>query len=151
MLTLRLARVGKKKQAFYKLIVSEKTRDTRGTYLEALGNLNPHTNPSTLNVNKERIDHWLKQGATMSATVNNLLVDRKIIKGDKVKAWKAKKKEAEPAPAAAPVAAKPAEAKKEEAKPAPVETPKEAEKPAEPAKEEPKPEATPAEATAEAK
>ena len=146
MLTLRLARVGKKKQAFYKLIVSEKTRDTYGTYLEALGNLNPHTNPSTLTVNKERIDYWLKQGATMSATVNNLLIENKIITGDKVKAWKPKKKAAE---------AKPVEAPKTEAK---AETPKaneetkaEAKSADEVKKDEPKTETKPAESAKQEK
>lgn len=140
MLTLRLARVGKKKQAFYKLIVSEKTRDTYGTYLEALGSLNPHTNPSTLAVKKERIEHWLKQGATMSATVNNLLIDRQIIKGEKVKAWKPKKKMAEAKPAEAPKAAAVKEAPQVEPKAEPVAEKKTEEKtPAEAAK--PTPEA----------
>lgn len=126
MLTLRLARVGKKKQAFYKLIVSEKTRDTYGTYLEALGSLNPHTNPSTLAVKKERIEHWLKQGATMSPTVNNLLIEHKIISGDKVKVWKPKKKVIENPPAGGPAAAPKAEATKEtpKAETKPVEAPK---------------------------
>lgn len=95
MLTIRLARIGKKKQAYYKLIVSEKSRDTHGAYLEALGSLNPHTNPPSLTANQERISYWLGQGATASAHVHNLLVGHKLIVADKVKVWKPKKKPAE--------------------------------------------------------
>jgi len=81
MLTIRFARTGKRKQPYYRLIVSEKTRDPWGRYLELLGNYNPRSKEAVLQ--KDRILHWLKMGAQTSATVNNLLVKEGVIEGKK--------------------------------------------------------------------
>jgi small subunit ribosomal protein S16 len=106
MLTIRLSRVGKKKQASFKVIISEKAKDTLGTYLELLGHYNPHTNKAELKA--ERIKYWLGKGAQTSGTVHNLLVDQKIITGEKIKVANIKKKkEGEKTEAATP--AKPAD------------------------------------------
>ena len=86
MLTIRLSRIGKKKKPMYRLIVSEKARDPYGRALEILGSYDPYT--KELQTSKERIEHYLSNGAQMSDTVNNLLVGKEIIKGDKVKASK---------------------------------------------------------------
>jgi len=91
MLTIRLSRIGKKNKPFYRLIISEKNRDLYGRALEILGSYNPHA--KNLKVNGERIKYWLSQGAKTSATVNNLLIDKGVIEGKKVKASKAGKKE----------------------------------------------------------
>ena len=122
MLKIRLQRIGKKKQAHYKVVVMEHTRKTTGKYLELLGWYNPHT--SEIEVDAEKLNHHLANGAQMSATVNNLLITRGVIKGEKVTSWRPKKRP-----------------QKEE------ETPKAAEaKPVEePKKEEPKAEEAPAE------
>ncbi|MFH1745091.1 MAG: 30S ribosomal protein S16 [bacterium] len=85
MLMIRLSRIGKTKKPFYRLIISEKARDTYGRALEILGTYDPFT--KELKVEKERIEHWLSVGAQMSATVNNLLVGGKIIKGEKIRAF----------------------------------------------------------------
>ena len=90
MLTIRLSRIGKKKKPIYRLIISEKARDPYGRALEILGSYNPYT--KELQAQKDRIEYWLKTGASMSATVNNLLVEKNIIKGEKVKASVARKK-----------------------------------------------------------
>ncbi len=95
MVIIRLARIGKKKQAFFRLIVSEKSKDTKGTYLEALGSFNPHTNPPQANLKEERIKYWLGQGAATSPRIHNLLIEHKIIEGEKVKVWKPKKSKVE--------------------------------------------------------
>ena len=108
MLTIRLSRIGKTKKPMYRLVISEKARDTFGKALEILGSYNPFS--KDLNVKKERIEYWLSVGAQMSPTVNNLLVEKQIIKGKKVTASKPgkkaveEKKEETAAPAAAPVA-----------------------------------------------
>lgn len=83
MLTIRLSRVGKKKQPTYRLIISEKTKDPWGTNLENLGTFNPLTNPSTINFNVDRIKYWISKGAQTSDTVWNLFVDQKIVEGAK--------------------------------------------------------------------
>ena len=95
MLTIRLSRVGKKKQPLYRLIVSEKARDPWGDYLENLGTYNPRSNPSTSNFKIARIKHWLERGAQTSDTVWNLFVEQKIVEGDKRKKVKISKKRKE--------------------------------------------------------
>lgn len=109
MLTIRLSRVGKKKKPMYRLIISEKAKDPYGRALEILGSYNPYS--KELLVKDDRVKYWLSQGSQMSATVNNLLVEKKIIEGKKVVASKpGDKKEEEKKEE------KPAEAKKEEEK-----------------------------------
>ncbi|MBI4812354.1 30S ribosomal protein S16 [Candidatus Falkowbacteria bacterium] len=87
MLTIRLSRIGKKNKPLYRLIISEKSRDPWGRALEILGSYNPHA--KNLQARTDRIKYWLSKGAKMSPTVNNLLVDKKIIESKKVKASKA--------------------------------------------------------------
>ncbi len=79
MLTLRLSRIGKKKQPLYRLIVSEKTKDPWGRSLEILGSYNPRSKQAALDV--ERVKHWIGKGATVSDSVWNLLVAQKIVAG----------------------------------------------------------------------
>lgn len=85
MLMIRLQRVGKKKLASYRLVISEKARDTKDVYLELLGTYNPHAKENAFQPKAERIQHWISKGAQTSATINNLLVKAGIIKGDKKK------------------------------------------------------------------
>lgn len=83
MLSIRLSRVGKRKQPFYRLIVTDRARDPWGKSLEILGNFNARTQPATLNFKVERIKYWLSKGAQATDTVWNLLVDQKIVQGEK--------------------------------------------------------------------
>ncbi|PLX24659.1 30S ribosomal protein S16, partial [Candidatus Parcubacteria bacterium] len=57
MLAIRLQRVGRKKLPIYRVVVSEKTKDTYGDHLEILGTYNPHSKEANLKV--DRIKHWL--------------------------------------------------------------------------------------------
>lgn len=93
MLVIRFARLGKRKNPFYRIIISEKTKDTQSDFLEILGYYNPLT--KVAEVKKERILYWLSCGAKPSPTVYNLLVDQNIISGSKVKASKSKRKKKE--------------------------------------------------------
>ncbi len=124
MLVIRLSRVGKKKHPTFRLIVSEKTKDTHGDYLELLGSYDPHTSPATIAIKDDRVTYWISKGAQPSGTVHNILIDQNIIKGEKVSVAQIRKKE-KPAEAATPVQAAPtAEAApaKEAAPSAPVES-----------------------------
>lgn len=85
MLTIRLSRVGKRKQPLYRLIVSEKSHDPWGRALEILGQYNPHTAPATVTFKMDRVKFWISQGAQTSDTVWNLLSDLKIVDGPKRK------------------------------------------------------------------
>ena len=90
MLTIRLSRIGKKNKPMYRLVISEKARDPYGRALEILGSYNPYT--KELVCKDDRINYWIGQGSGMSNTVNNLLIEKGIIKGKKVKATKLSKK-----------------------------------------------------------
>lgn len=90
MLAIRLSRIGKKKKPTYRLTVAEKAKDLQGRALEILGSYNPFT--KELVVKKDRIEYWLGHGAQMSPTVNNLLIQKEIIKGEKAVASKSGKK-----------------------------------------------------------
>lgn len=82
MLTIRLTRVGKKKDASFRVIVVDSKRKVQaGNYLEMVGSYDPRVNTSTLNA--ERIKHWMSVGAQPSDTVHNLLVTNKIIDAKK--------------------------------------------------------------------
>lgn len=105
MLKIRLQRIGKRGQAYFRVVVLEHTSRPQGKYMELLGSYDPHKNE--INVKADKVKYWLSKGAKMSETVNNLLVGRKIVEGEKVQVWKAKKKAAKPTeetPAAAPEA-----------------------------------------------
>lgn len=107
MLKIRLARFGRKKAPTYRLAVSEHQKDTQGDALEYVGSYNPRSNPKLIQLNIDRIKHWLSKGAGASPTVHNLLVDQGVIKDKKVQAFRLvktaeEKKPEATAPAAAP-------------------------------------------------
>jgi small subunit ribosomal protein S16 len=83
MLSIRLSRTGKRKQPLYRLIVTEKSRDPWGTFLENLGTFNPRSKPPAINFKVDRIKDWIKKGAQPSNTVWNMLVDQKVVEGEK--------------------------------------------------------------------
>ncbi len=72
MLMIRLARVGARKQPHYRIVVIEKERARDGRSLEVVGTYNPRTNPPSVELKRERVEHWLGKGAKMSETVTRL-------------------------------------------------------------------------------
>jgi len=124
MLKIRLTRTGKNRHASFRVVVTEHTNPVKGKAMELLGSYNPHGADGTkLSVKADRIKFWMERGATLSPTVNNLLIDQKIIEGKKVQSWKAPKKEVKPEEAAKVAAtpvtpAAPVEEAKPEEKPA---------------------------------
>ena len=83
MLTIRLTRVGKKKDASFRVVVIDSKRKIKaGNYLEMLGSYDPRINTASLKA--DRIKHWMSQGAQTSDTVHNLLINEKIIEGKKI-------------------------------------------------------------------
>lgn len=83
MLAIRLSRVGKKKAPIYRVVVMPKTRDPWAKNIEILGHYNPRKQPKEFIVDTDRIKQWLKDGAEASDTVWNLLIEHKIIEGEK--------------------------------------------------------------------
>lgn len=83
MLTIRLARVGKKNHAQFKIMLQEKTIAPGGAHVEVLGSYDPHSKKAVLK--DERIKYWVSQGAQPSDTAYNLFVKNGILTGDKKK------------------------------------------------------------------
>lgn len=110
MLKIRLQRVGRTHDPSFRLIVTEHTRSAKkGNGVEVLGSYDARTNRK--DINEERVKYWLSKGAQPSDTAYNILIDKGLVKGEKIKGI-AKKVEApkvepskEKANAEAPVAA----------------------------------------------
>ncbi len=83
MLTIRFTRVGKKKQPTYRMVVQDSHRDPWGKAIDIVGSYNPRTKVAVFKA--ESIKEWIAKGAQPSASVNNLLIDNKVIEGEKVK------------------------------------------------------------------
>jgi small subunit ribosomal protein S16 len=72
-LTIRLARIGARKQPNYRVVVIEKERARNGRPVEVVGTYNPRTNPASLDIKRERIEYWVSKGAKMSDRVSKLI------------------------------------------------------------------------------
>ena len=78
MLMIRLARFGAKKKPFYRIVVIEKERARDGRNREVVGHYNPRTQPATVDLNHERVAHWVRVGAQMSDTVARLVKNHPV-------------------------------------------------------------------------
>ncbi len=122
MLTIRLQRVGRVHEPTFRVVVMDSKHSAKsGKALDVLGSYDPREGKGTNHIDAERAKKWILNGAQVSETVHNLLVDQKVITGKKInvlpknKIINAKKaKEAEAAAKAAPKAEAKAEAPKEE-------------------------------------
>lgn len=111
MLTIRLQRTGTKNKPAFRLVLAEAHKSASKKFLEVLGHYNPRTKAFGIK-DEERLKYWISQNVALSPTVRNLLVEKKLVEGKKVRAWMPKKsakggsdsggKEASAAPAAAP-------------------------------------------------
>lgn len=75
MLIIRLARYGKKKMPFYKIVVINKKKARNGEFIEKIGTFNPIKN--IINIDMEKINYWKKVGAQLSNTVFNIINKKK--------------------------------------------------------------------------
>lgn len=77
MLSIRLARIGKKKKPFYRIVVIDKRRPRNGRTVEIVGTYDPLKKPAEIELDAERIKHWLGCGAQPSDTVRSFLHGQK--------------------------------------------------------------------------
>ncbi len=73
MLRIRLTRMGAKKKPFYRVVVTERRQARDGRFVEIVGHYSPGTNPPSIELDLERVRHWVERGAQPSATVQSLL------------------------------------------------------------------------------
>ena len=98
MLSIRFQRLGHNKQPFFRIIVQEKSKNPHSSVQEILGSYDPRA--KKLEIDIEKTKKLLAQGAELSATLNNLLINQGLLTGTKKKIVKIKKtKQAEMAAA----------------------------------------------------
>jgi small subunit ribosomal protein S16 len=91
MLKIRLQRIGKKNDPFFRVVLTDSKNSTKsGKFLEILGNYN--TKAGKTDFKSDKIKYWISKGVKLSGTVNNFLVRQKIISGKKVNVSPKKKK-----------------------------------------------------------
>ena len=73
MVKIRLQRQGKKKAPFYHIVVADSRSKRDGKIIEQLGTFDPMTEPSTVVIDKEKVEKWIKNGAKPTDTVKRLL------------------------------------------------------------------------------
>ncbi|MBO9367472.1 MAG: 30S ribosomal protein S16 [Chloroflexi bacterium] len=72
MVRIRLRRTGKTGQPSYRIVAADKESPRDGKFLEILGYYNPRTEPATIVVQEDRVYHWLKNGAQLTESVEQL-------------------------------------------------------------------------------
>ena len=73
MVKIRLRRMGAKKAPFYRVVVAAARSPRDGRCIEEIGTYNPLTEPAVINVDVEKAQNWIKNGAQPTDTVRGLL------------------------------------------------------------------------------
>ena len=77
---IRLTRMGKKKNPFYRIVVADERARRDGAPIEEIGYYDPMTNPATVKIDAEKATKWINNGAQPTDTVRSLLKKNNIIK-----------------------------------------------------------------------
>ena len=78
---IRLARYGKKKQPFYRIVVAQDTSPRDGKFLALLGTYDPSSDPAKICLDREQALNWLKKGAQPTQSADQILRKGGIFKG----------------------------------------------------------------------
>jgi small subunit ribosomal protein S16 len=70
---MRLTRVGSKKNPIYRVVVADSRSPRDGRFIEIVGRYNPQTEPSTIELDEEKVKDWLGKGVQPSDSVAKLL------------------------------------------------------------------------------
>jgi small subunit ribosomal protein S16 len=73
MLVIRMRRVGSKKKPYFRVVVTEARAARESSFVENVGTYHPRSKPAKVEINKERVQHWLSKGARPSDSVRTLL------------------------------------------------------------------------------
>ncbi len=79
MVKIRLRRIGKKKNPFYRIIVADERAPRNGRFIAEIGTYNPMVEPAEVKVNEEEAKKWLANGARPTEVVNRLFKNAGII------------------------------------------------------------------------
>ena len=78
MVRMRLTRIGSKKNPIYRVVVSDKRAPRDGRFIDIVGRYNPQTDPSTIELDEDKVRDWLGKGAQPSSAVSKLLKIKNI-------------------------------------------------------------------------
>jgi small subunit ribosomal protein S16 len=70
---LRLTRVGSKKNPIYRVVAADSRAPRDGKFIEIIGRYNPQTDPSTVELDTDKVKDWLAKGAQPTEPVRKLL------------------------------------------------------------------------------
>jgi len=73
MVVIRMRKMGSKKRPFFRVVVTDSRIARDSSFVEIVGHYNPRTKPAKVEIDRERINHWLGKGAQLSDTVRTLL------------------------------------------------------------------------------
>lgn len=73
MVKIRLARVGSKKNAIYRVVVADARSPRDGRNIETVGRYNPQTEPSLVELDLPKVHDWIGKGAQPSSAVAKLI------------------------------------------------------------------------------
>ncbi len=70
---IRLTRVGSKKNPIYRVVAADSRSPRDGKFIEIVGRYNPQTDPSTIDLDEDKIKAWLDKGAQPTDSVRRLM------------------------------------------------------------------------------
>ncbi len=76
---IRLQRHGRKRYAYYHIVVADSRAPRNGKFIERIGSYNPNTNPATIDLNFDRALYWVTVGAEPTDTTRNILSDEGVL------------------------------------------------------------------------
>ena len=77
---IRLRRVGRKKAPMYRIVVADSKSPRDGKFIEIVGQYQPRTGDKAINLDTDRVNHWLNVGAQPTDTVRSLLRKAGLLK-----------------------------------------------------------------------
>lgn len=77
MVRIRLRRMGAKKNPFYRIVVADQQSPRNGRFIEIVGTYDPHG--TIVNVKRDRVQHWLSEGAQPSDSVARLFRREQVV------------------------------------------------------------------------
>ncbi len=73
MVKIRLRRIGRTHRPVYRVVVADSRAPRDGSFIEVIGHYDPHTEPSTVRIDRDKALLWLSRGAKPTETVASLL------------------------------------------------------------------------------
>jgi small subunit ribosomal protein S16 len=73
-----LTRIGSKKNPIYRVVAADSRSPRDGKFIEIVGRYNPQTDPSTIELDEEKVTAWLAKGAQPTEPVRRLLKTQNI-------------------------------------------------------------------------